>query len=170
MPEVIVKKSKRFKELTDEQFVNRFLLSLGKEFLKEWDKESQSKDYWRKSGLADTGRIRAIKNEGSIVGYKAIMKSVRNSEIPPLPDKLTVRTGNLIDQLVEGAAGAIRNVMLRSNGVVSVFKGVRASVAPYANRQERQKSGARSYIGRALTKLFGNMDVIKKRALRKVLV
>lgn len=151
MSEIVIKKSKKFQMMEDGLFVDRFLLSFGKEFLKEWDKESQSKDFWRKGAYTNTRNF----------GRVAISK--------PLPDKLTVRTGNLIDQLEEGAPGAIRNITL-SNGILKIFKGVRASAAAYANRQEKQKAGARSYVGRALTKITNNIELIKKRALKKMAV
>lgn len=149
MTEIKVTKSKRFKMMEDGQFVNQFLLSLGREFQIEWDKESQSTDFWRK------GAYTVTKNFGRVIIAK------------PLRDRLTVCSGVLIGALKADSPHAIRNVTLKSDGVVSVFKGVKASV-PYANRQERQLGGQRSYVGRAMLKLLSKIETIKKRALRKM--
>lgn len=139
MIKLSVNKSKRLEAMMNNStWLMRLYKLFADKFEKEWSKEAGNEKYWRR-GRVDSGRLRSIKNEGSIVGYRAIFTSAKN--LPPHPTKLTVRSGRLIASAV-GKAESIKNVTIRQDG----WEITRGSTVPYANRQERQLNGQRAFL------------------------
>lgn len=146
--ELVITKSDKLKAIEDGSFLSQYLLQFGHLFLDEWEKESQSTDYWRKGAFTQT------RNFGKV------------SIAKPLPNKLTERTGVLIESQKQQSQMGINNVKL-SGTTLTVTKGSRVV---YAARQEYQLGGARSYVRRSLAKLLSTrMEIIKKRAMKKTI-
>lgn len=133
-----VRKTRRFKELEDGVFLTKFLRAFGEEFLQEWDKKSISSDYWR-------------------IG-------VHQRTVKPIAGKLTERTTRLRNSMKKDGDGGIREIKVTGNSL-TISKG---SNVPYSHYQEFLKGGQRSYLASSLNRTLFKLNLIVKRALRKI--
>ena len=138
--QIEIKKTKAFAELEDGAYYKRFMSLLGDDVLKRWDKSSASENFWE-LGIHD----------------------MRDPK--PLPDKLTQRTGRLVNSVKKkGANEGIRFKSFSGDDMI-LTKG---STVEYANRQERQQGNRRSFLQTSLIQVLSEMDNIKKNVLRKM--
>lgn len=137
--EITIKKSPKLRAVEDGRYLNSFLWELGFEFLKRWEKDATSTNYW-KMGSATT----RIRPHNTLVAWR-------------LNDKITARTHKLIKSLVTGGAYNKNTVAVEPNKVVITMH----STLPYANIQNARFG----FADRALLKMKSQIQQIKKRAI-----